>query len=232
MSNKSIKTIIQQKYSLLKNDRTLLVVFGLHLLLIICHVSHGLMSDIQYHSLLRACGCFLISLLIFLFGRKGLSYGFTIYACALIYVNTFYNYGSIFLILVAIGANPKFQKNILIVYFINAAISFSLQRLLIFSGVIHAIYLVLFYYCISYVFKVNPPTKLNLAEDEQMILNEMLAGKKQKEIDLYSQQTITAKLKTMRERNMSDSTSTLLARYAVEKENGLKINSNSDSSND
>ena len=102
----------------------------------------------------------------------------------------------------------------------------------LFSGVIHAIYLVLFYYCISYVFKVNPPTKLNLAEDEQMILNEMLAGKKQKEIDLYSQQTITAKLKTMRERNMCDSTSTLLARYAVEKESGLKINSSSDSSND
>ena len=45
-----------------------------------------------------------------------------------------------------------------------------------------------------------------------------LQGKQQKEIDLYSQQTISAKMKSARERNLCETTEELMAKYAKEKE--------------
>ncbi|MBR6081248.1 MAG: hypothetical protein IKP60_13985 [Treponema sp.] len=134
----------------------------------------------------------------------------------LIYVNTFYNYGSIFLILVSIGAYPKIQKTAVIVYLVNVAISFSFQHLLVFSAAIHVVYIILFWLCTKYVFKVNSPEKLNLTDDEKKILKELLDGKMQKEIDLFSPQTVTAKLKNARERNMVETTPELLSKYAAE----------------
>ena len=38
-----------------------------------------------------------------------MSVGFVLYACSLIYINTFYNYGTIFFLLIAYGAYPKIK---------------------------------------------------------------------------------------------------------------------------
>ena len=73
---------------------------------------------------------------------------------------------------------------------------------------------------INYVFAVNKPDKLNLTDSERQILDLKLQGKQQKEIDLYSQQTISAKMKSARERNLCETTEELMAKYAKEKENG------------
>ena len=70
-----------------------------------------------------------------------------------------------------------------------------------------------------YVFSVHVPEKLNLTEDEKSILKEMADGKKQKEIDLFSQPTITTKLKNARERNLCTSTNELVYKYKSELEN-------------
>lgn len=207
---------LKQKYALVKNDKFLAMILILHLILVVCHVCHSFMSDIQYYAYARGCGCLVIAAFIFFFGRKGLSYGFTFYACGLIYINTFYNYGSIFLILVAIGANPIMKNRIFLLYLVNVVVSFSFQHLLVFSAAVHIVYILLFYLCIKYVFKVNAPETLNLTEDEKAILSELLSGKKQKEIELFSQPTITAKIKNARERNLCETTSDLLARYAIE----------------
>ena len=217
--NKSMKRLfakLKQKHQLFVNDKFLVTILWLHLLLCVCHVAHGFMSDVEYHGYFRAAGCLLIAILIYFLGRKGLSYGLVVYACSLIYLNTFYNYGTIFFILVAIGANPSKQKPILLIYLINVIISFSLQRLLVFSAAIHVMYIILFNFCMKYVFQVKRPDKLNLTEDERMILKELYAGKKQKEIDLFSQPTITAKIKNARERNLCETTPELIAKYALE----------------
>ena len=207
---------LRQRYLLLVNDKFLLIIFLLHLLVIICHVSQNYLSDIQYHWYLRAGGCGIIAFLIFLGGRKGLSYGLTVYACALIYINTFYNYGSIFFILVAMGANPKRQIPIAVVFLINVIISFSLKHLIVISFIIQLTYAVLFYLCMKYVFKIHTPETLNLTEDEKKILQELAKGKLQKEIDLFSEQTITHKMKNARERNMCNSTAELVEKFKKE----------------
>ena len=74
---------------------------------------------------------------------------------------------------------------------------------------------------IQYVFKVNKPEKLNLKDDEKKILTELKSGKLQKEIEGFSEQTITAKLKNARERNMCETTSELLAKYSLETEKSI-----------
>lgn len=213
--------IIKKDFKNLKDDKILGMIFLLHLILALCHFSHSCISDLKYHGDLRTFGCLLVAVLIFFLGRIGLAFGFTIYACALIYVNTFYNYCSIFLLLIAVGAFPKITKPAILIYLINVSVSFSLQLLLPFSFVIHIVYIILFYLCKTYVYKVNASVKLSLTNDEKEILNELLNGKMQKEIELFSPQTITAKLKNARERNMCESTSELITIYALE--GGIKI---------
>lgn len=207
---------LKQKYLLLVNDKDLLKIFILHLLLIALHFYEYKTSSIEYHWYLRAGGCAVISFFIFLFGRKGLSYGLLIFACSLVYVNMFYNYATIFFMLIAIGANPKLKKTAPWIYLVNVVISFSLKRLDIVAFLIHIVYIFMFQIKINYVFAVNKPKILNLTEDEKAIISELAKGKLQKEIGLFSEQTITHKLKNARERNMCNSTGELVEKFRQE----------------
>lgn len=209
-------TKIKKHFVDLSQDKYLMMILALHFFLAVCHFCHSYMSDIQYHGDLRFAGCVVIALLILFFGRKGMAFGFVIYACSLIFVNTFYNYGSIFLMLIAFGAYPKIRVPSIVLYSICVVISFSLQKLLAFSVAIHFLYLILFWLCTKYVYKVNASKTLNLKDDEIYILSELAKGKMQKEIDGYSQQTITAKLKNARERNMCETTGELLSIFKSE----------------
>lgn len=201
-----------------KEDKHLLIILVLHLILAACHLTFNLFSDIQYHAEFRAAGCIIIALFIFLFGRRGMSYGFLIYACALIYLNMFYNYGTIFFLLISYGAYPKIKWPAVIIYALNVFVSFSLKKLIPIAVLIHFIYLGLFILITISIYKVKPSKTLKLKEDEIYILNELKAGKLQKEIERYSQQSVTAKLKNARERNMIETTSELLAIYSKESE--------------
>ena len=213
---RNIIALFKRRIQEFKNDRRLLIILLLHLLLILCHFCQNKMDDIQYFWYLRAAGCGVIAILIFFFGRIGLSYGLTVFACALIYINNFYNYGSIFFILTAMGAYPKRQIPICIVFLINVVISFSLKKFIVISFIIQFIYAVLFYLLITYCFNVKPATVLNLKDDERYILSELAKGKLQKEIDGYSEQTISQKLKLARERNMCEKTEDLVNKYKEE----------------
>ncbi len=210
---------IKQKVELLRNDSELLKIFLLHIFLIGLHFYEYKTNCIEYYWYLRAGGCGVISLFIFLFGRKGLSYGLMLFSCTLVYVNNFYNYATIFFVLIAVGANPKLKKFAPWIYLINVVVSFSLKRLDIVAFLIHIVYVFMFQIKINYVFSVNKPEKLNLTEDEKLILAELAKGKLQKEIELFSEQTITHKLKNARERNMCSSTGELVEKF--KKENSL-----------
>lgn len=204
---------IKQNFTLLKNDKKLALILLLHLLLIALHIYENYVGSIEYHWYLRAGGCAVISLGIFFFGRKGLAYGLMIFSCTLVYINNFYNYATIFFMLIAIGANPKLRLVAPWIYLINVFVAFSLKRFGITPFIIHIIYCIMFYVKINYVFEIHKPDKLNLTEDEKAILSELAKNKLQKEIDLFSQQTISQKLKNARERNMIETTSELVEKF-------------------
>lgn len=214
---------LKSRIELLKNDADLLEICLWHIALLALHFYEFYRYGTHYFWYLRAGGCGLIALSIFFFGRKGMAYALLIFSCTLVYVNNFYNYATILFMLIAIGANPKIKKIAPKVYFINVVISFSLKNISLVGFLIHIIYTRLFKKKINYVFKINTPDKLNLTDDERKILDELLAGKMQKEIDFFSQQTITAKLKSARERNMVETTPELISLYAAEVGIKLKI---------
>ena len=206
----------------LKENISLLIIILLQLLLAGCHTYMLLRTEIQYHAELRIVGCLVIAFLTFLFDRQGMSIGFVLYACSIIYINTFYNFGSIFFLLIAFGAYPKIRWPSVVLYIINVFISFSDQHLPPIATLIQLVYVLLFILITFYIYKAKTPKKLNLKEDERYILDQLKAGKLQKEIEGYSEQTITAKLKNARERNMCESTTDLLIKYSTEL--GQKIN--------
>ncbi len=142
-----------------------------------------------------------------------------IYACVLIYINNFYNYATIFFVLVAMGADPKLKKVAPLVYLLNVFIAYTMKRLGITPFSIHLVYCLMFYTKIGYVFAIHKPEVLNLTQDEKNILEELAKGKLQKEINLYSQQTISGKLKNARERNLVETTADLVMKYKTQKEN-------------
>ena len=211
---------LRNRIELLKNDKQLALIMLLHIVLIGLHVYEWKVGDIEYYWYLRAGGCGVIALGIFFFGRKGLAWSLVIFACTLVYINNFYNYATIFFMLVAMGANPKLRKVAPWIYLVNVFIAYTMKRLGITPFAIHLIYCVMFYTKMNYVFAIHKPEKLNLTDSERQILDLKLQGKMQKEIDLYSPQTITAKMKSARERNLCETTEELMAKYAKEKENG------------
>ena len=215
----------KSRIELLNNDKELLKIFLMHLLLIGLHIYENYVGAVEYHWYLRAGGCAVISLCIFLFGRQGLSYGLIIFSCTLVYINNFYNYATIFFILIAMGANPKIKNIAPWIYLINVVISFTLKRLGIIPFLIHVTYIFMFYTKINYVFAVNKPKVLNLTDSEKAILLELAKGKQQKEIDLFSQNTITKHLRNAQERNFCKSKTELLSKYMHENKNSLAIQS-------
>ena len=210
---------LRNRIELLKNDKQLALIMLLHIVLIGLHVYEWKVGDIEYYWYLRAGGCGLIALFIFLFGRKGLAWSLVIFACTLVYINNFYNYATIFFMLVAMGADPKLRKVAPWIYLVNVFVAYTMKRLGITPFAIHLIYCVMFYTKMNYVFAIHKPEKLNLTDSERQILDLKLQGKQQKEIDLYSQQTISAKRKSARERNLCETTEELMAKYAKEEEN-------------
>lgn len=204
---------IKNRIKLLRNDKELAKLFFCHLLLIVLHYFEYRTTEVQYFWYLRAGGCALISILIFFIGRNGLSYGLFIFSCALVYVNNFYNYATIFFMYIAIGANPKLRKIAPWIYILNVAISFTLKNLDIIAFCIHCVYTVMFGIKINYVFIPNKPEVLNLTEDEKFILYELASGKLQKQIEGYHQNTITRYIKNAMDRNMCKTKNELLQKY-------------------
>lgn len=204
---------LKNRIELLKNDKELALIMFLHILLIGLHVYENYVGSIEYHWHLRAGGCGLIALCIFLFGRKGLSFALVVFSCALVYINNFYNYATIFFMLIAIGANPKIRKAAPWIYLANVFVAYSLKRLGITPFIIHIVYCVVFYTKVNYIFAVHKPETLNLTDDERRIIAELAKGKLQKEIDFFSEQTVSAKLKSARERNMVETTADLILKF-------------------
>lgn len=205
----------------IKEEKYLGRILILHLILIFLHVMTTMQYNIYYHADLRIAGCALIILISFIFGRKGYAVAILIYSCSLVYVNTFYNYGSAFFLILAYSAYPKIKPQATVIFLLNMLCSFNIQLLPPTSVGFQICYWLMYEFAKDWLFTVKPAVTLKLTDEERKILDEMLDGKLQKEIDIYSPQTVTAKVKAARERNLCETTAELLAMYTTE--SGIKI---------
>lgn len=131
------------------------------------------------------------------------------------------NFTAYFIILSIAIIKPKWKTYILCIYFCLATIAFAINEQHMVNYLIHisraAYYYTIFNFFIFTRFR-NSQKKilLNLTDSEIEILNQMVQGKKQKEIEGFSINTVTKKLLQARTRNNIETTQELLVKYIEE----------------
>ena len=206
---------IRKKYQILKSDRVLFSIFLIHLLLAFFHLAYSFYTE-HTQCFVRCGFCVLISFCTFLFLRKGFSISILLYAYVLLYFNNFYNYTSFLFVLFAIYCTPKISKQTLIIYALNVFVALAVKQCELLTLGIHGLNCFLFYCCAKYLFAAITPTTLMITDDERAVLKELAKGKLQKQIDLFSQNTITKLLKNAMERNLCKTKNELINRFLKE----------------
>lgn len=206
---------IGKRYQIIKSDKVLFSIFLIHLLLAFFHFTYSFYS-LHQQCYVRSGFCLLIAASTFFFLRKGFSISILIYACVLLYFNNFFNYTSFLFVLFAIYCNPKISQIAFVLYAINLCIALTMKNCEILTLGIHGLNCFLFYACAKYLFAAVTPSTLLLTDDERDVLQELADGKLQKQIDIFSQNTITRLLKNAMERNFCKTKTELIHKFMLE----------------
>ena len=206
---------VSKKIQALKADRGFFIIFTIHLLLSFFHLVYSFRTD-HWQCYVRAGFCFFIALSIFLFQRKGFSVSILIYAYTLLYFNNFYNYTSFVFLIFAIITTPKLTVPALIAYAANLIPALVYRQNEIPAMGIHALNCTWVVAFIEFAVLKKTGKTLNLTDDERLVLEELSEGKLQKQIEAFSQNTVTKLLKCAQERNRCRTKQELLNRYILE----------------
>lgn len=206
---------LRKRVQVVNSDKVLLSIILIHLLLAFFHLAYSFYSE-HYQCYIRCGFCVLIATSSFFFLRRGFSFSILAYGLVLLYFNNFFNYTSFLFVLFAIYCTPRIQKPALILYALNVFIALAIKRCEIMTLGIHGMNCFLFYTCAKYLFAAITPSTLLLTDDERNVIHEMATGKLQKEIDLFSQNTITKLLKNAMERNLCKTKAELIHKYLKE----------------
>lgn len=176
---------------------------------------------------------FLYTPLIFIFKRKVFCVFQIIYAYALIYIFAFSpsylynNYTAFFVTCIVLLIKPHWKIPAISIYFVLITIAFGINTENLNHYLIHITRCAYFFTVFHFVIIIRIDRKvlksmtnrehfLILTDSEIDILNQMLSGKKQKEVEGYSINTVTKKLADARTRNNIPTTQELLFRYIEE----------------
>ena len=206
---------LRKKCQIIKSDRVLFSVIGIHLLLVFFHCAYSFFTD-YWQCYVRAGFCFLIATSTFLFLRKGFAVTIAIYAYVLLYFNRFFNYTSFLFVLFAIYSYPKIEKPALILYALNLFVSFAVKQYAIMALGINGLNCILFYTLAKYLFATKVQSVLLLTDDERFVLEELASGKLQKEINKFTENQVTQIIKNAMSRNLCKSKAELQQKYLSE----------------
>lgn len=148
------------------------------------------------------CGILLLSsVLILIFDRKILIYCLIVFVASVMHMDHDSLYASLLVFTISAFIKRKYLIPLTVIYHINTILVLctSQNELNINIVVFYTICLIIFLLILCYP-NLNLK-ELNLTEDEKMILNELIKGKQLKEIDFFSKNTKTEKLKAACKRN-------------------------------
>lgn len=171
-------------------DKIRVISFLLSLFLCFYHV----WQYIEFQALniiLRVIMYGVFSFTILIFGLRFLYYTLIIMSLLACYFNSFMNWTSFFVLLLACRMNRSSEKWLLAIYALNESFALIYQGKGIDELVIHITTAAFFY--LIYFF-INKPKQLILKPDEEEIIKQLAEGKMQKEIDLYSKNVIKDKI--------------------------------------
>lgn len=205
---------IKKRLHVIKDDSFLQIMIVFAAIFDIFHSYQFIEADFDYRPLVRLIVSGSLPLTIFLFGRDGCYWTFYVFANILAMHTTFQNYTAFVILLITIVLNPKIKTFTFVLYFLEIIFIATVRDKTPVHIAIHIGNCMLLYYVLIFLFKPSfNQKKLELTTDETLILDELLDGKQQKEIQRFSANTVTNKLKQARERNHIATTDELLQRY-------------------
>lgn len=157
--------------------------------------------------------------LIFFLGRKGVWLAWYLMANIMFYFSTFKNVSYFAVIVFLIAVYPKSKIFLLVTYVINVFIICHLHELEIMKIVYHLCSCAFIYLIMGEVIRKAKSCivrKLNLTDDEKIILEYLKKGYKQNDIIEFSAETVSRKLKRAKVRNGIETTKELLEQFIKE----------------
>lgn len=188
------------------------------LLLLGFHIYEYIIDGYQLESLIRCTFWIVYPFAVFIAGRKGIVWSFLIYAYVLAQFITYTNYSSFIIILLFILLNPKSKWHALSVYTVDVIIVCIRHDRTAAHLVIHLLGCVFIYSAAILIYaqvrkSIIEEKPLVLDESEKYILSQLAAGAKQKEIEGYSENTVSKKLKKCRKYNNCSTNSELIMKF-------------------
>lgn len=194
-----------------KTDKFRVIVCLVSYILAVFHAWQYFSSGFKYQCLIRIVSSLLIIPLAIFLGRKAVYYLLIAFSLRIAYVNPFNNYTGFFCLLMSCIIIHRNRRILLAIYALNETAALILQNCEISHIAIHLLSCFLWY--ILYFYVNQPTVFLNLTDSESRILDELVAGKQQKEIDFCNKNTVTKKLHNARKRNGCKTTNELLFKY-------------------
>ncbi len=156
---------------------------------------------------------------IFFFGRKGVWLAWCIMANVMFYFSSYKNVSYFAIIAFLIALYPKSKIYLLVTYVINVFVICHLHKLEIMKIVYHLCSCAFIYLVMGEIIKKAKSCivrKLNLTDDEKIILEYLRKGYKQNDIIEFSAETVSRKLKRAKDRNEIKTTKELLEQFIKE----------------
>lgn len=175
------------------------------------HTWQFIASDYNYNCFIRLIFFYSVIPGTILFGRKAVYVMLVLFSLGVSYVNTFNNYTGLFCILMSCRMIGRNRGILLVIYALNEFIALNVQGASATHYAIHytsCLFWYILYFCVH-----CSKIELDLTDDEIIILDELIAGKQQKEIDFFNKNTVTKKLAEARKRNKCKTTNELLFKY-------------------
>lgn len=145
------------------------------------HTWQFIASDYNYNCFIRLIFFYSVIPGTILFGRKAVYVMLVLFSLGVSYVNTFNNYTGLFCILMSCRMIGRNHGILLVIYALNEFIALNVQGASATHYAIHytsCLFWYILYFCVH-----CSKIELDLTDDEIIILDELIAGKQQKEID-------------------------------------------------
>jgi len=217
-----MKSFIEKKFKLFISDNYCWVSCIFSFVLLGFHIYQYIDSNFMYQPLVRIIYYSIYPFVIFFLGREAILFLFLLFSFSIEQFADFSNYTSFFIIVFFLFVYKRFSIPVIAIYILDVIIvcehhnksPIHLAVHFINCGFIFVASRIIFNICVSKIKKSS--RKLDLDETDRFILQELSKGAKQKEIEGFSENTISKRLKKMRDRNFCETNSELLMLFVAE----------------
>lgn len=189
-------------------QRLFIVAIGM----LVCNIFMWIESGYDVEPLIRICYCILFIPMALVLGRKWIPIQYLIIAFSVLYFNKWYNPVSFILVSVVAIRHRKFMIPLFVMYGLAVMVCLGIGHRSWRHGAWHLFFCIWWFFIVTDI-KNELRRRLYATVDEVNIIKQLAEGKKKKEIEGFSQNTVYDKLKKARKRNNVEDNEQLVELY-------------------